>query len=63
MIVKSSFVDSSLEGLIENAVASHTDEIAALMGGDHLQQPQADLFVPLSDLFTGARIDPELFSH
>jgi hypothetical protein len=63
VLIKSNYSDPSVGALIENAVASHSDEIAALLGGDHLQRADPNLFVPLSSLFSDARIDPEFLSH
>lgn len=63
VLIKSNYSDPNVGTLIENAVASHSDEIAALLGGDHLQRVDPNLFVPLSSLFSAARIDPEFLSH
>lgn len=63
VILKSAYDDPRVSSLIDSALASHTDEIAHLLGGDHLQPADPGLFIPLSTLFSDARIDPVLLSQ
>ncbi len=57
-VVISSRLDDLTHALLEDLIANHTSEIAALLGGDGLVATDDSVYTPLRNLFASARVDP-----